>query len=175
MTTPKLQVLGNLGGNANIPVFDLVTLGLPTVPMDGSPVSAEMDTAEIMAALDKGAVKFAAKFLFSGMEMSAEVVMTNVSVTGGGVYISSFAFDFNATPMIFNLMVQEGMVIAYYTLLAKATTPAASVDLSGLDTTGQIVETFADGSTKTTTLEYDTDGNPVKITDGDGSVTTLTW
>ena len=49
-----------------------------------------------------------------------------------------------------------------------------SVDMSNVDG-GAIVETFADGSTKTTTLVYDEDGNPVKITDGDGNVTDLTW
>ena len=50
----------------------------------------------------------------------------------------------------------------------------ASIDLSGLDD-GKVVETFSDGSTKTTTIEYDADGNPVKITDGDGNETVLTW
>jgi YD repeat-containing protein len=49
-----------------------------------------------------------------------------------------------------------------------------SIDLSGLDD-GEVVETFSDGTTKTTTIEYDADGNPVKITDGDGNVTVLTW
>jgi hypothetical protein len=47
--------------------------------------------------------------------------------------------------------------------------------LSGLDTSGTIVETYADGTTKTTTLEFDASGNPIKITGGDGNVTTLTW
>ena len=49
-----------------------------------------------------------------------------------------------------------------------------SIDLSRMDE-GEIVETFSDGSTKTTTIEYDADGNPVKITDGDGNETVLTW
>lgn len=51
---------------------------------------------------------------------------------------------------------------------------AISIDLSSLDD-GEVVETFSDGTTKTTTIEYDADGNPVKITDGDGNVTVLTW
>lgn len=49
------------------------------------------------------------------------------------------------------------------------------VDLSKLATQGKIVETFADGTTKTTTIEFDADGNPTKVTDGDGNVTVLTW
>lgn len=160
---------------AEIPTIDLVALGLPTVPTDGTPVSAETDTAEIMAALDKGPVKFAVKFLFSGMEMSAEIIMSKVSVAAAGMYICSYALDFDGLPMIFNLMIQEGMVVAFYTNLAKASAPAASIDLSGLDNTGQIVETFADGTTKTTTIESDENGNPIKITDGDGNVTELIW
>lgn len=53
--------------------------------------------------------------------------------------------------------------------------PATAVDLSAYESSGKIVETFADGTTKTTTVEFDSDGNPVKITDGYGNVTTLTW
>ena len=50
----------------------------------------------------------------------------------------------------------------------------SSIDLSRMDE-GEIVETFVGGSTKTTTIVYDEDGNPIKITDGDGNVTVLTW
>lgn len=50
-----------------------------------------------------------------------------------------------------------------------------AIDLTALETEGKIVETYADGSTKTSTMEFDADGNPIKITDGDGNVTTLTW
>lgn len=49
------------------------------------------------------------------------------------------------------------------------------IDLSALDTEGKIVENYADGSTKTTTFEFDANGNPVKITDSDGNETVLTW
>lgn len=53
------------------------------------------------------------------------------------------------------------------------------IDLSRMDpdaeSRGQIVETYVDGSTKTTSLEYDKDGNIVKITDSDGHVTDLVW
>lgn len=52
---------------------------------------------------------------------------------------------------------------------------ATSIDLSGYESNGQIAETYADGTTKTTTVEFDASGNPTKITDGDGNVTTLTW
>jgi hypothetical protein len=50
-----------------------------------------------------------------------------------------------------------------------------SIDLSAYESEGRIVETFADGSTLTTTLEFNSDGKPTKITDSNGNVTTLTW
>lgn len=52
---------------------------------------------------------------------------------------------------------------------------ATNVDLSAYESRGIINETFGDGTIKTTTVEFDADGNPVKITDGDGNITTLTW
>lgn len=50
-----------------------------------------------------------------------------------------------------------------------------SIDLCNFDTTGEIVETFADGTSKTTVAEFDENGNPIKITDCDGNATTLIW
>lgn len=51
---------------------------------------------------------------------------------------------------------------------------ATSVDLSGFEN-GTVVETYADGSTNTYTFEFDSDGNPTKITDSNGNTTVLTW
>lgn len=48
-------------------------------------------------------------------------------------------------------------------------------DFSAFDSEGKIVATFADGSTKTTTMEFDADGNPIKITGFDGKVVVMTW
>jgi YD repeat-containing protein len=59
--------------------------------------------------------------------------------------------------------------------LDKIDAKASSIDLSAFESDGTIVETFADGSTKTTTMEFDADGNPIKITDAEGKVTVLTW
>lgn len=160
---------------AELPTFDLAALGLPTVPMDGTQVIVQTDTTEIMAALDKGAVKFIASFLFGDSAVTAEAVMNKISVAAMGAYVCSYAFEFNSLPMIFNLYVQENIILAFFTNLATVETPATSIDLSALDTEGKVVETYADGTSKTTTLEFDENGNPVKITDGDGNVTTLIW
>ena len=54
-------------------------------------------------------------------------------------------------------------------------TPAVSVDLTAFESSGTIVETHADGSVKTYTMEFDGNGNPTKVTDSNGNVTVLTW
>lgn len=52
---------------------------------------------------------------------------------------------------------------------------AARIDLSRFGSEGVIVETLGDGSTRTTTMQFDANGNPVKVTDSDGHETVLTW
>lgn len=54
-------------------------------------------------------------------------------------------------------------------------TPPASVDLSAFESDGIIVETKPSGTQTTYTMEFDDNGNPVKITDSNGNETTLTW
>lgn len=161
--------------NMEIPQFDLAYSGLPVVPLDGRQVFAQMDTESIRRALDKGPVRFWVKFRYDGETINAKVTMNAVNVPSDEVYICSGTVDLSGAPMIFNMFVQEVGIMAYFTAVAKAVLPAASINLSGLDTTGQIAETYADGSTKTTSLEFDADGNPIKITDGDGNVTELIW
>lgn len=67
------------------------------------------------------------------------------------------------------------MVAEDGTRLDEKLAGAPAIDLSAFETEGVIVETLANGTTKTTTFEFDENGNPVKITDGDGNVTVLTW
>ena len=50
-----------------------------------------------------------------------------------------------------------------------------AVDLSGFETEGKIVETYSDGISLTYNFEFDSEGNPTKITDSDGNETVLTW
>ena len=60
-----------------------------------------------------------------------------------------------------------------YTRLLDVNTPA-SIDLSRLDD-GVVTEVLPGGETLTTRIEYDGNGNPVKITDGRGRETVITW
>ena len=166
-----------VGSNASeysIPTFDLASLGLTSVPTDGTVVQLEMDTTDIMAALDKGAIKVLAKFAFGATEITATVILNSVHIVGGE-YICSYPFDYEGMKLMFNLVVGDGFIGAYYSDLSGGEEVPTSIDMSGLDASGTIVETYADGSTKTSTMEFDADGNPIKITDGDGNVTTLIW
>lgn len=60
-------------------------------------------------------------------------------------------------------------------VLQNLTKAVTDVDLSSLESSGIIREKNSDGSTVTYTFEYDNNGNPVKITDSNGNVTTLSW
>ena len=165
----------------SIPAFNLPALGLPAIPFDGSTGVAAEDVAlddviAIMAALDAGPVKFTVNFMVGpSQEVPAEVVMNKISVEALGTYICAASFDYDDTPMILTLYVMEGSIGAYITLLANAEPRVTAIDMSAFDSAGQITETFENGTSKTTTITFDENGNPVKITDGDGNETTLTW
>lgn len=161
----------------NTPTFDLTELILPS---DGSAVSLEMDTTEIRAALDKGVVEFKITLnLTESISIPVSVIPSVVEVNDTTYSCSAFYnFDANARQGVINFMVSDTAVTVWLTGFNETTEEkpvATSIDLSNFDTQGQIVEGYADGSSKTTTLEFDADGNPTKITDGDGNVTTLIW
>lgn len=166
------------GSSAEIPVFDLGAMGMDAVDITSAQVVLETDTTELWAALDKGAVTFGLPIIISGNTITGYVTMHSFTDTASmhqcvGAFIDSDIF-------YVIVLVQEGMIAAGIVPLsslfpeAEAETPPTAVDLSNYDG-GTIVETYADGTSKTTTIEFDADGNPIKITDGDGNVTVLTW
>ena len=160
------------GGAGSIPTFDLNGLGMDSIPFNGEEISFETDTTEIMNALDNGAVRFVVSVSYGGISFTGAVVMHDLSQKKT-VYVCSYATEFiPGKPMILNLRITDSLVVAYVTAFNNVPT---SIDLTAFDDEGAIVETYADGSTKTTTMEFDSSGNPVKITDGDGNVTTLVW
>ena len=160
------------GGGGGIPTFDLVSLGMETIQFDGSATTFQTDTTEMRAALANGAAKFVIKVLYDGAEMTAEVLMNNIGMDN--TYICSTAVEFGGYPVIFNMYVLEAAIMAYFTTLTVESI-VTEIDLTEFDSAGKIVETVADGSTRATLLEFDSDGNPIKITDSKGNVTTLVW
>lgn len=165
---------GGGGGeeNGGIPTFDLVSLGMETIQFDGSATMFQTDTTEMREALAKGSAKFVIKVLYDGSEMAVEVIMNNIGMAN--TYICSTAFEFGSYPVIFNMYVLEAAIMAYFTTLTVESI-VTEIDLTEFDSAGKIVETVADGSTRATLLEFDSDGNPIKITDSKGNVITLVW
>lgn len=158
-----------------IPTFNLIERGLPAVSMDGSEASAEMETADIIAAAESGAVKLVIGIDMGGNTIPFEAIMNSLRSSAAGVCAFAGAFDITGVPMTVTLMMTPEGCVAYITNLAKAVAVPTSIDLSAFETAGQIVESYADGTSKTTTLEFDELGNPIKITDGDGNVTEIVW
>lgn len=90
-----------------IPTFDLVTLGLPAIAPDGEGVLIETDTADILAALNKGAVKFIVGFNV-GVEIKISLVMSPACVTASGEYSCSSINEFNGSMMITTISAADG-------------------------------------------------------------------
>lgn len=160
---------------ATIPTFNLVERGLPAVSMDGSEAEAAMETEDIIAAAESGAVKFVIGIDMGGSTIPFEAIMNSLRSSAAEVCAFASAFDVTGVPMTVTLMMTPEGCVAYITNLAKAVAAPTAIDLSAFATEGKIVESYADGTSKTTTIEFDEQGNPTKITDGDGNVTEIVW
>lgn len=102
--------------------------------------------------------------------------------------VGVFAGDLHTTtpakvPCLKSVLCEDGLPPdpepdVYTKLMAMMNKGVASIDLSRFnpDDTGKgyIVETYADGSTQETELTYE-NGKIIKIKDGDGNETVLTW
>lgn len=173
------------GGSAEIPVFDLAAMGLPPVDLNGGIQYIESDTTELFEALNKGAVKFVLPILEG--EGTATGYITMHSFTDGATMHQCVGI-FQGNDLIFiTVMVFDGMLGVTATLMTSlvsgiagtlienANKPAPAVDLTAFESDGIIVETYADGSTVTTTMERNAEGKVTKITDSNGNETVLTW
>lgn len=161
----------NLGGGDTFPV---------SFTVDASTMTATCDKTfeEIYAAVGEG------KFIYGAIVYT--VLENEVPVRIPFACIGADTQPFALFEGTYELMGMKAALIVFAdnTVQARMTeissgggdsTPPTQVDLSRLDSGGIIEETFADGTVKTTTIEYDSSGNPVKITDGDGNVTDLVW
>lgn len=118
--------------------------------------------------------------IFEGNEVAVPAVYNSFSVQVG-----VFAGDLRTTtgadiPCLKSILSQGGAPAdptpdVYAQIMALLNHGVTSIDLSKLDTEGKIVETCADGTTRTTVMEFDENGNPIKITDPDGTETVLVW
>lgn len=150
--------------------INLIEKGVPALAIGGAPVLVQTDTTEIMAALDKGMIKLTFLLdMYGGTPVT--IFVNNISAMGS--YICAYVFEFMGITLIFMLEVSEGgFKLSVKNLFSSNVT---SIDMSAFNTQGKITQTYADGSTDTTTVEFDNYGTPVKITDGNGNVTQLIW
>lgn len=168
----KLVKEGSGGGDYEIPTFDLTALGLPEVSMDGTPSSLETDTTAIISALEKGQVRF----LLVGFGLGEFSLIPCVLSLNGMGWLCTGIFDVGGGALISGtVIVEEGSISVSATDMADTDAVVTNIDFSAFDTTGQIIETYENGETKTTTVLFDHNGNPIQITDGDGNVTQITW
>lgn len=188
------QAIANV--STAVPTFNLVEMGLPTVELNGMQ-TLRVETSDILAALEKGPVKFILAVSL-GMTVEIGVVMNSIGVAGeqvctcvaviDDVYLLNLSFTLGEISAGF---IQFGKMLLPYVSsgdegkmlqvvdgewqAADAQNVPASIDMSAFDSEGKIVETFENGTSKTSVIEFDEGGNPVKITDGDGNVTVLAW
>ena len=175
-----------------IVIYDLVAMGLPNLNAEGEALQFEGDTTELTEILATNIVSIIVNIEYRGM------VFTNVKATFPP-NCNVATVDLLGSKAYVTLYVAEGQVVVHAALtdrLPKCTavdngkilqvvggawaaadkdSPPTSINLSSFESEGKIVETFADGSTETTVMEFDADGKPTKITDGNGNVTVLTW
>lgn len=158
--------------DTEITSFDLAALGLRSIRLDGSEAILQTDTTAIIAALEKGPVRFSFNLAsLVGGEDTPLTIMPN-AVGGGGQWMCTAVFDLGEK-LLATIHIGEGILAAWVSDFKESV--ATNIDMSTFDTNGKITETYSDGSTKTTTIEFDENGQPIKITDGNGNVTALTW
>ena len=163
---------GSSGSTAETPVFDLASMGLPAVPVPVGYVSMEADTSEIRAALNKGPALFLLAVTYNSQ--TTQVMLTMAGVGDGSWYQQVTVTAFGGSAIVIVTVTENSISVSSSSPDTILGVPA-SIDLSSYESDGEIVETFPDGSVKTTVMEFNSDGKPTKITDSNGNVTTLTW
>lgn len=103
------ELLGGVVG-AETPHFDLAALGLPALAIGAAAVELTTDTAELRAALDKGAVRLTFT-LNMGENMPVSVVMNNITAMGS--YICAYTFEFYSAVIQLVFEIYEGSIVAF--------------------------------------------------------------
>ena len=154
-------------------VFSITDLiGSIVITNDGSSVTL----AENMLA-EKDSIVGGASVVFSVSKENAQINASGTIIPETGTY---FVANTELNQYVQSLTLAGGGIKTLDEkfipdTIARVTPATVSLDMSAFDADGVIIETFADGSTKTTTMEFDANGNPIKITDTNGNVTILTW
>ena len=184
------------------PVFDLEEMGFAPFSVNGGEAELETDTSEIRSALAKGAVTFRIPLEAYGSIFYMYFTAYGLGDRESTFQCVGFA-GISPLMAITIMVVEDEMMIAMVPLNTVIGMPEAStddngkimriengewtvseetekpipsnVDLSVFESEGIITENYPDGSSVTYTFEFDSEGNPVKITDSSGNETVLGW
>lgn len=166
-----------------IPVFDLAAQGMGYVDVSGGMARWNGDTTELFEALNKGAVTFVLPITMDGVSMAGYCTMH--SFTDGASMHQCVGLFYSETDIIYLVVI---VMVGTVQVLAAPMSYAVElivgnmlnkapveINLTAFESDGIIVETYADGSTVTTTMERNAECKITKITDSNGNVTVLTW
>lgn len=98
------------------PEFDLTAMGLPDIPMDGSTVSVNCDTSELLSALGKGPVWYSANYVNNGMVSKASG-LSSQAFTNGSFKISTINY-LNGYAFLSVIAFADGVIDAFCKPLA---------------------------------------------------------
>lgn len=155
-------------GSLSVVYYDLAAMGVSNLVVNGNALQIETDTTEIMEVMATSIVTLNLNIEYSGL------VFSDIKVTL--VPNSNVATVNLLTTVCFvGVIVSEGRITLGVEMAKEQPAVSTNIDLSAFESEGRIVETFADGSTLTTDMEFDDNGKPTKITDSNGNVTTLIW
>jgi hypothetical protein len=118
------------GGEYEIPTFDLAALGLSTIIPNGQYVQLETDTTDIIAALEKGAVKFIVAFNM-GANITVSLVLNPACVLANGQYSCTCMNEFNDAVLITTIDVGDGLIAAKCTPMDNIIGAYINVALGG--------------------------------------------
>lgn len=169
-----------LNNKGDTPTFDLTALGLADIQPGGAEVTLATDTTEIMSALDAGFAKFSLTMMGVPMTITPTTIKSiNPEDPSQPLYLCTCVANFEGVLLVGNLMISPGVMVAYFSTVsaeAEEKPTVTDIDLSAFDSNGQIVETYSDGTTKTSTVVFDDKGNPSAIKDENGNIITeLHW
>ena len=152
--------VGSDASEYSIPTFDLVAIGLPTVPTDGTMVNAEADTTDIREALGKGAIKVRVSITDEGVVSYGTAILNNIYLSDG-VHFCSCPLVAGTMQMTFNLVVWGDRIEASFTDLSGGGSGSGGVS-SWNDLTdkpfGEENEVIFEGVLQDTLLDSDGDG-----------------
>lgn len=98
------------------PEFDLTAMGLPDIPMDGTLVSVNCDTSELLSALSKGPVWYSANYVSNGMVAKASG-LSSQAFTNGSFQISTINY-LNGSAFLSVIAFADGVIDAFCKPLA---------------------------------------------------------